>query len=205
MSDHKKISFFRHTNQGKVLRYLTANDITYWVMTSYIHVIYALHLTQNITGGSATHVGLSLTMRQITTAVISIPIGKVFDKIKGYVDEVTFLSIASLITGIMYIMLGFATEIWHMYAAMFLIGIWDSVNMNSWRIVFYQTIPEEEKGRTVGVYQTIMSMVTAVLVALSGVLADSFGYEIVFWTGGGIMFLGSILPFLLRKRVRKTQ
>ena len=86
---------------------------------------------------------------------------------------------------------------------MIVVGVGNAIDLNAWRILFYGSIDEHERGQTVGIYQTIMSITTALILALGGFIGEKYGYNIVLIIGGLMSFTGGILPLFLRKIVTK--
>lgn len=173
---------------------MTFSDISFWGARSFISVIIALFVIEFIDGGSATHVGLSSMAYSAVSALLSIPVGRFFDKHKGYIDEVWGLAFASAMTGIVYIWMSFATDLWQLYISMILLGILSVVNTTSWRVLFFNNVGKREYGETVGIYQTFMSVGEGMALALGGIAGDVFGFEkVVFW-GGVVIFAGALIP-----------
>ena len=199
---HKKIQFYKHSKKGFLLRLLTADDVSFWGANSLISVIFALFVVANIEQATAVDVGIALTIREITLAVLSIPIGRIFDKHKGLLDEVYFLSISGLLVGFSYILLSFSTQTWHLFCIMIIIGISHAINLNAWRTLFYGSIKQSERGETVGVYQTIFSISGALFLSIGGFIGDSYGSDVVLIAGGIISIIGGILPLYLKKIIK---
>lgn len=199
----KRIDFYQNSKRGKILRAMTLNDITYWGSDSFIFVIFALYVVEFIPGGSATHVGLSWFVYEGTKALLSIPVGQFFDKHKGYIDEIWGLTIASFLAGTTYMLLSQATQLWQLYVAMLVLGFFATINLTSWRVLFYNNIDKGEYGETVGIYQTLMSIGTALAVALGGIVGDRFGFDVVVLLGGFIIFVGGFVPLFVKQFFKK--
>jgi len=199
---HKqKIQFYRHTKNGYLLRLLTLDDMSFWGSSALMSIVFTLFVVAEIDGGSASVVGIAFMLRELTIALLSIPIGKVLDKIKGHLDEIYFLSASGMLVGIAYLLLGFSTQIWQVYILMIGIGITHALNINSWRILFYGSIKNNERGQTTGVYQTIMSITIAIILAVGGFIADTYGFRITLFIGAIITIAGGFIPLLLRKNI----
>ncbi|MCA9352654.1 MFS transporter [Patescibacteria group bacterium] len=193
--------FYKPTRRGYILRMLTLDDVTFWGADTFISVIFALFIVTNIEGGSATHVGLALTIRQLMVALFSVPIGKLLDKHKGYVDEVYFLAISGILAGCTYALFGFATELWHVYVLMVFVGISHTLNLDTWRVLFWGSIKKSERGETTGIYQTIMSITGALILALAGFLGDTYGYRFIIWIGSCMTMLAGLIPLFIKRFV----
>ncbi len=198
------IHFYRKNSKvGYLLRILTVDDVSFWGANSLISVIFALFVVENIVGATAVHVGIGLMLRELTLALLSIPVGRMFDRRKGLLDEVTFLSVSGFLVGTAYLLLSLSNQIWHLYAIMIVIGVSQAINLNAWRVLFYGSIQETERGETVGVYQTVMSITIALILGIGGFVGETYGFNVVLILGGFMAILGGILPLFLRKIVAK--
>lgn len=186
------------SRRSTIVKTLTANDITFWGADAFISVALALFVVSNIEGASILNVGIALMIYRVVGALAAIPVGRWFDRKRGYIDEVWGLSLACLLAGFTYILLSFSTAIWQLYVAMFFLGIFSVVNLSSWRILFYNNINREQFGQTVGVYQTLYSLGIGLFLAIGGFTGERFGYDQVLMLGGFLMIFGSVLPPLIR-------
>lgn len=201
----KRINFYRNTRRGKILRILTASDVTFWGTDAFISAIFILFAVQFIPGGSATHIGLAFLGNRLVNALSSIPIGNVFDRYKGQLDEIWSLTLVNFLTGFLYIGLSFATSLWQLYVAMLLLGFFSAVNLAAWRVVFYGNISKNEYGQTVGVYQTFISIAQGIALALGGWLGDTVGFDKAVLLGGVVIASGSFLLFSIMHFFKKPR
>lgn len=184
--------------RSHIAKTLTANDVMVWGADAFISVALALFVITFIEGATVFNVGIALMIHRVVGAIAAIPVGRWFDSHKGYVDEVLGLSIACLGAGLVYFLLSFATQIWQLYVAMFVLGIMAVVNIASWRILFYRNIAAKQFGHAIGVYQMMFSLGIGLFMAIAGFTGDRFGYDKVVMFGGLIMIAGSSLPLLIR-------
>lgn len=187
-----------NSKQSNVIRTLTANDVIFWGADAFISVALALFVVTFIEGATVLNVGVALMIYRVVNALSSVPIGRFFDRNKGYLDEVTGLSFACFFAGVAYILLSFSTAIWQLYVVMFCLGITSAINLTSWRILFYKHIDNEQFGQTLGLYQMLYSLGIGLFLVVGGFAGENFGYDRVLLFGGLTMFVGSTLPFLIR-------
>ena len=200
-----KLDYLAKHPKGKILRNLSFNDFTFWGTDSLVSVIYTLFVIDHIDGGSATIAGISFMISRFAGLLFTIPIGNLFDRIKGQADEIDGLIISNLLCGIAYIGLSYANAIWHLYLAMFIIGVARSIDVTAWRILFYSNIKKNKYGETLGIYQTLMSLTMGMAVAMGGLIGDAFGYQIVMLTGGIMLLAGGLLPLMIRDLVEGSE
>ena len=198
-----RIDFFQNSPRGTILRALTLHDITFWATYAFISVVFALFVVEFVGKGNAIHVGISLFLMQLAAALAAIPVGKVFDHYRGYLDEVYALAGASLIAGALYILLSFSTSVWELYILSVGIGIANVTDMVAWRALFYTNIEKEEYSETVGTYQTAMGVTSALAAALAGFIGEKFGFDTVILLGGIVIMIGGFLPLTIRSFFRK--
>lgn len=184
--------------RSNIVRTLTANDVTFWGADAFISVALALFVVSSIEGATILNVGLALMIYRVVGAFSAIPIGRWFDRHHGYLDEVWGLSFACIAAGFTYILISFSTQIWQLYLAMFFLGIFATINVSSWRILFYSNINKGQFGQTIGVYQMMYSLGIGLFLAIGGFTGERFGYDMVLMLGGFLMMFGSLLPLLIR-------
>jgi len=190
---------FKYSKYSHISEVLTLNDILFWGGDAFVSVIMALFVIQYIDGGTASTVGISWMMYRLMSAVTTVPIGKLLDKHKGYIDEVWALFIVSILAGITYIFLIYSSQIWHLYLAMGILGILRSFDINAWKIMFYSHIETKTKGRTIGTYDAAYSVAIGLIYALAGLIGDAYGFRSVVILGGILIMLGGIPVLSLRK------
>lgn len=186
------------SKRSSIVRTLTGNDIIFWGADAFISVALALFVVTFIEGATILHVGLALMVHRVVNSVASVPVGRFFDRHKGYIDEIMGLTIACFASGVFYILLSFSTQIWQLYLVMLCLGICTAVNLSSWRIIFYSHINQEQIGQTLGVYQMLFSLGIGLFLAIGGFTGERYGYDKVLLCGGLLMMAGSTLPLLIK-------
>ena len=185
------------TKKSTLLSALTFNDATFWVADVFVGVIFALYVTQTL-GGSAIDVGLVFGVYRVARAFFAIPIGKYLDKIKGHVDEYRTLLLSSFLVGAMYLSLFFATELWYVYVAMFIIGFGHALDVASWKILFYGNLPKGNEGEMIGVYTTVMQIIYGLGTIAAGFIGELFGFEWIMLFAGVLTIASGLILVLVK-------
>lgn len=189
------------SGKSTLLSALTFNDAAFWGADVFVGVVFALYITQNL-GGSAIDVGLLFGLYRGVRAFFAIPIGKYLDKIKGHVDEYYTLLFASFLVGTIYLSLFFATEIWHVYVGIFVIGIGHSLDIGSWKVLFYGNLPKGKEGEMIGVYTTVMQIIYGLATIVAGFVGEIFGFEWIFMFAGIVTIVGGLIMFSIKPTTR---
>ena len=195
----RSLHFFKFTKYSHISEILTLNDVLYWGGDTFVSVVLALFVVQYIDGASASSVGLAYMIYRLTSSLSTSYIGRMFDRIKGYKDEIWALFAASVIAGVTYISLSSATKIWHLYLAMGIVGVCRSFDVNAWKMIFYSHLEPKTKGRTMGTYDAIWGVTAGAIAALSGFLGEAYGFRNVILIAGIIILLGGIPVLSLRR------
>lgn len=188
----RPIHLFKFTKYSNIAEALTLNDVLYWTGDTFISVVLALFVTQYIDGATASSVGLAYMIYRLASSLTTVPIGKLFDKYKGYKDETWALFLVSFLAGFTYIGLSFATQLWHLFLAMAILGIARSFDINSWKLLFYSHLEKDRKGRTIGTYDALYGIAMGTMAALSGFIGDIYGFRNVILIAGFIALLSGI-------------
>jgi MFS family permease len=98
------------------------------------------------------------------------------------------------------LLMGFATEPWHLLALRLLNGTISGFNPAAVALVS-ATTPKEKMGFAMGVIQSGLIAGTVLGPLMGGLFADQFGFRPIFYITGGLLFCASLLAlFLVREK-----
>lgn len=195
----RSFHFFKFTKYSNITEILALNNVLYWGGDTFVSVVLALFVTQYIEGSSASSVGIAYMIYRLASALSTASIGRLLDEHKGYLDEIWSLFFASIIAGLSYIGLGFATNLWQLYLAMAILGVCRAIDNNSWQILFFSHMERNKKGRIIGVNDAIYGVAMGAMAALSGFVGEAYGFRVVIMIAGVLMFIGGFPVLSLRK------
>ncbi len=190
---------FVELNINKVIKILVSSDVVLYFALGLFSPIFAIYVIERIEGGTIAAVGIAATMYWVARILTTVPLSRFMDKTDGEKDELYFMVVGTLITGVIFITYTFATKIWHVYALQFIFGIANSMIVPAWRIVFTNHL---DRGRT-GYYWSIEDIGVGVSIAISAflgaIIAEKFGFNVVLYVVGGLSFVAAVVLTLLRK------
>lgn len=194
----RPLHIFKFTKYSRIAEILTLNDVLYWSGDTFISVVLALFVTQYIDGASASSVGVAYMIYRLSSSITTTSAGKFFDDHKGFKDEIWALFLVSFIAGLTYIALSFGTKLWHLYTAMGVLGVARSFDINSWKLLFHSHIEKKTQGQAIGTYDAAYGVTSAVMAALAGFIGEAYGFRVVIFVAGLIVFTGGIPILSLR-------
>ncbi len=186
-----------------VTKALTLSDFSTWSSGSLINVVFTLFVIDNISGATVADAGVSSMLFLIVSAFLNIPLGRMFDRWKGYLDEAYLLSLSSFIRGAALIILAFSTAVWQLHAINIVLGFAKSLNYVSWRILFSRFLDKHNVGEQWGIYDTVVSVGLALAALLGGILGEAVDYKYVLIVGGLMCLIGAIFPLTVVNNVKK--
>lgn len=192
---------------NKVVILLTLSDVFAWGPFLIITAISAVYLSMKLNQDIVQMVGIGTSIYFVTRATFQIPIGLLTDKLKKDKDEIFILTLGIVLMGTPYIFYPQISDPLHYYILQFIFGLGVSLNVTNWRKLFATNVDKGREGVQYATYETIISLATAILSTLIGIIASlgEIYFDIVIVSAGIVMILGSIWILLIYKvEKRKT-
>jgi MFS family permease len=186
---------------NKVVLLLTLADIFTWGPLFVISAFSGIYLSDKLGRNTIEFVGIGTGISYITRAIFQIPVGTLTDRIKKDKDEIIILAIGAFLTGLPFVFYPLITSTWHYFLLQFIFGIGISLNVVNWRKLFAVNVTKGTEGKEYAVYDTALSISTAILSVILGIIAnlgDKY-FDIVMISAGVIMILASVWILLISK------
>jgi len=169
-----------HSLVNRVIRHLVISDFFLNFAFGLLAPIFAIFVLQNIEGSTLRVIGLATTFYWVSRTATTVPLSRFMDRTNGERDEYYFMIIGSFLISSLPLFYLTASLPWHIYLIQLLMGLANSMVVPAWRILFTDHL---DKGRT-GYEWSLEDIAIGVSVGasafLGSVLADKFGFEIVF-------------------------
>ncbi|MEK7611919.1 MAG: MFS transporter [Patescibacteria group bacterium] len=168
--------------------------------------IFAIFITNQIAGGSVQIAGFATSVYWIIKSLIQLPIARFLDKTDGETDDFWAMFLGFFMSGLVPFMYMFITEPWHLYMAQAFLGVSMAIAVPAWYSIFTRHV---DKWRISFEWslESVFSVgfATAGASALGGYIAETFGFQTLFFCAGVLAVLGSFLllfiqPSLIRKK-----
>jgi len=168
-----------------------------------INIFFFIIVINRIEGGSVEVVGFSTLIYFIISAVVTIPIGILMDKVKGYVDERNILFFSTLGRGVLLIFFAYIKFVWQLYLLQFLLGIVRASMLPAWRILFSKYADNDKEGLAWSTVDSITTIGMGLAAYLGSLIVEQVSYTFVFQVAGGLTLLGAFLQVLLKMFIKK--
>jgi DHA1 family quinolone resistance protein-like MFS transporter len=181
----------------KTLRLLTISDIFVYTGFGLISPILAIFIKDNLVGGTLLAAGIASAIFLIVHALLQILFADIFSpKDRRWMLLLGTVFIAFVPFG--YI---FATKVWHIFIIQILYGVGAGFAYPAWYSLFSSYLDKKQGGYQWSVYNSTVSIGTAVTAALGAWLAGIIGFRWVFLITGTVAVVGLLILFKLDKDV----
>ncbi len=184
------------------IRILITSDFLINSGTTLFGPVFAIFVTQQISGGSIETVGFAAAITQITKSILQIPVARYLDRNHGEYDD-----FFSMITGTLL----FATvPFWyliahtpaHLYLIQMLAGVALALAVPPWYAIFTRHIDAMKENVEWSMESIAIGISGAAAAALSGMMVTHFGFQSVFILGGCLAVLGGLLQIRIFRDLR---
>jgi len=190
---------------NKFIKVLIASDVALITGFGFIAPIFAIFVAQRITVGdtaeAAKVAGFAMAIYWGVKSVLQIPFGKYLDKNHGEKDDLYFVVIGNSIAALSAFGFIFAYLPWHIYALKALYSLGMAMNIPAWAAIFTRHIDKGKEAFGWSTRSTSIGIGAAISGALGGLVASTFGFNILFIGVGIFALVSAFLPFLIYKNI----
>lgn len=186
---------------SKVIRILITSDFIIVSAFGLFGPIFAIFVTHQIHGGSATIVGIAAAVYWIVRNSVQLPIARYLDRTPGERDDFLALLIGSFLFSIVPFLYLMASEAWHIYLLQAIYGVGDALAVPTYLVMYSRHIDKENQSSQWGIRSVAVGSGAAIAGALGGIVADKFGFDVVFFITGTLAVIGSSLLIGIYKYV----
>jgi MFS family permease len=178
---------------NRVIRHLVVSDFVLNFAFGLLSPIFAVFVLKNVQGGELKVIGLATTFYWVARTLSTVPLSRLMDKTNGERDEFYFLVAGTFIMSSVPLFYLFASLPWHIYLIQFVLGLANSMAVPAWRILFTDHIDRGRTGFEWSLEDIAIGTSVAISAYLGSLLADKFGFRIVFVILAILGYLATII------------
>ena len=177
---------------NRVIRTLVTSDFLLISGFAVFGPVFAVFITQEIQGGSLEIIGFTAAIFQIVKSSFQIPIANYLDKNHGEKDDFYSLILGSFLIALVPFLYLFAQKPLHLYMINSIYGLGAAFAIPPWNAIFTRHIDKMHESTDWAVESVSIGIGAASAAALGGILAEKFGFQIVFLAAGVLAIAGAI-------------
>jgi len=192
---------------NKKLLLLILSDVLILSSFGLIAPIFALFITENLSGGSIVAAGLATTVFLVVKSVVQLPLSKYFvDKEKHKTRSLLLGTLLIIAVPFIYI---FAKDVKLIFMAQAIYGFGAALAYPAWFSLFTSYIDKKHKGFEYTLWSTGVGIGAALAAFFGAKIAEVLGFKTLFFVVGIIAFLGFLLLIVLdrvetsKKKIKK--
>ena len=147
--------------------------------------IFAVFVTGFIEGARLSTAGFALALYALAKSIIQVPLSRYLDKTKGEKDDFYALIVGAAL-GVVYpfALLG-VSQVWHLYLLEIFAGAGTAALMAAYYSLFARHVDKGAEGFEWSLFSVGgLTISSAIGAAIGGVVADAYGFKILFFASG---------------------
>lgn len=189
---------------NRVIKHLVVSDFFLNFAFGLLAPIFAVFILQNIGGSSLRVIGLATTFYWISRTATTVPLSRFMDRTNGERDEYYFMIIGSFLMSSLPLFYIISSLPWHIYVIQLVMGLANSMAVPAWRILFTDHIDTGRTGYEWSLEDVALGTAVGISAFLGSVIADKFGFELVFIMLTILGYLATAVFLIPLKKDAKT-
>ena len=177
---------------NRMIRTLVTSDFLLISGFAVFGPVFAIFITQKIEGGTLAIIGFTAAVFQIVKSSVQIPIANYLDKNHGEKDDFYSLIIGSFLVALVPFLYLFAQKPIHLYIINGIYGLGAAFAIPPWNAIFTRHIDKMHESTDWAVESVSIGIGAASAAALGGIIAEKFGFEMVFIVAGLVAMAGAV-------------
>lgn len=187
------MAFWRKSAVNRVVLTMVYADFLLISATGFISPISAIFITTQIAGATIATVGFVTMLFWVVKSAFQIPVSAYVDARRGERDDFKMMVAGCLVTAVVPLLYYFfAREIWHVFAIETLNGIGYAMSVPTWLAIFTRHIDKHRESSEWTLHSNAIGLGFAATAAIGGVLADRFGFRVLFLLVSAFTFIGVV-------------
>jgi len=193
--------FIKNYKINIVIKILIISDFLIWSANQLFAPIFAIFITNDLYNGNIEVVGFSAGIYLFSKAILEIPIGIIVDKRKGELDDLYFAFFGTLLSGVVIFLFNFITTVNQLYVLQGIMGISAAIAFPGWYSIFTKHIDKNKEAFEWSLYDVLLAIGMAITSALGGIVAQKFGFSIIFTISSLSTIIGAFLLLLIKDKL----
>lgn len=194
------MSFLQLPSISRSVRILIGADFLMVASTGFFAPIGAVYFAQQIEGGSLATAGFATTVFWASKSAFQIPVSLMADAKKGERDDFSIMIAGVLLAACVQLAyIFFAREMWQIYIIQVVNGLAYALQVPTFLAIFTRHIDRYREGTEWMLHSNAIGLGFAIAGAVGGVLAERFGFQIIFLLSSGMLFASALAFLPMRK------
>ncbi len=181
---------------NKTIKFLIFSDFFLLFSIGLLSPILAVFVLDHVEN-SMEVVGYAVACYWVARVFMVIPFSWLMDRTKGELDEYSFMVLGTFFIAFIPLLYMVASEPWHLYLIQIFNGFANAMAVPAWRVLFTNHIDKDFIGFEWSLEDVGIGIATAASAAFGAIIADRFGFTMLFGIMSFFALMSSLILFLL--------
>ncbi|HTM67753.1 MAG TPA: MFS transporter [Candidatus Binatia bacterium] len=193
------MAWLRKEKVNNVVLTMVYADFLLVSATGFLSPISAVYITTQIAGASLSTVGFVTMLFWVVKSATQIPVSSYVDARRGERDDFQFMIVGCIISAVVPLLYYFyVRETWQLFAVETLNGVGYAMQVPTWLAIFTRHIDKHRESTEWTLHSNAIGLGFAATAAFGGVLADRFGFRVLFLLVSAVMFMGTVALLFIK-------
>lgn len=184
-----------------VVKMLILADFVIWSSGQLFAPIFAIFIEDNLADNAIQIAGTSVAIYFIVRSIFEIPVGIFVDRTNSEKDDLITAVIGTIVIAAVYFFYTMISQVWHLYILQVGLGIGAAVAFPGWYSIFTRHIDKTKEAFEWSLYDVTVGVGMAAAAAVGSIIANQFGFEILFYIASVMTLLGAITLLTLKGKI----
>lgn len=189
------------TDVNRIVRFMIYSDFLVVGATGFLSPVFAIFVTQQISGATIATVGFAAMIYWIVKSFAQLPISRLLDKVDGEEDDYWAMVVGTALIGFLHLGFLMAREVWHVYLLQAVMGLIMAFAFPAYAAIFTRHIDRRHEGFEWSLHSLAVGLGFAGASAAGGLLADRYGFSIIFILVALFLVFGAALLLCVKDQV----
>jgi|GEM_PF-537582 len=180
---------------NKIISSLIYLDFSLATALGLLSPVMAVYITEHVKGGDLQTVGFATSAFYLTKSLFQLFVARYIDRRKDP-QKMAVMFVGTSIMAAVPFLYFFASAVWHIYLFEVLAGVGAALFVPAWYALFTKNVDSNNISFEWSLDSVMIGISEVIAGALSGVMAQHYGFRALFVTAGTVGFITGVLPSL---------
>jgi MFS family permease len=184
---------------------LLISHSVFWLAANLILPFFSIFFIDELVGVTLTEIGIATLIFFLTFGLLEPVMGLVADKIDGFKDEIFFVIFGYVARGVLFMLLAFAQNVWHLYMFHFFLGVFRAIAGPSDKVLYAKYLSGRQSATLWGIDESMINISAALGSGIGGYFISLYGFRYMFIATGLMTIVSGLVNYPLLRALRKTR
>lgn len=184
-----------HIRFNAVVRRFVLADLIWLGGWGLMSPIFGVFVVNDIPGGTVLTVGIGAAIYWVLKSIVQIPVALAIDRTPSERDDYLVLTVSLMLAGLTAFSFILVHSVWQLYLVQAMQAISFALYIPSWNGIFTRHLDPDHRALEFALDSTAVGVATGLAGLAGSVIADQFGFHVIFFMTAILSFVSAIIIF----------